>query len=230
MDREAKRRIKSTLEEFAMRTGKSVEDGINEIAMSAGRRLAHTVQPFGLTAAKGAKFIKSIGNQVDQTWFGVNLGAYPATGDIKKAHYDQRMSGSGRKGSVKFRQFRKERGQKWLDLIDVAQKEEYKRKQQAKAGRAKGAWVSATNSIGGKRLSGVAAWIERHDKNSLGTANKTGKGMEYKVSLENRTSYLPHIQPARKVAESITFGLKNGLKRMQKVIDGEIEKANRKLS
>jgi hypothetical protein len=230
MNRETKRRLRSTIEEFALRTGKSVEDGINEIAMSAGRRLAHTVQPYGITATSGAKFVKSIGNQVDQVWFGVNLGAYPPTGDIRAAHYEQRFSGSGRKGSVKFRQFRKERGQKWLDLITVGQKEDYKRKQQAKAGRAKGAWVAATNDLGGKKLSGVAAWIARHDKSSMGTAKKTGAGLKYKAELENKTPYLTSIQPDRAVAAAVTFGLKNGMKRIQKVIDGEIRKANKKLS
>jgi hypothetical protein len=230
MNRETKRRMKSAVEEFARRTGKAAEDGINEIAMSGGKRLAHTVQPFGISAAKGEKFKKSIGNQVDQVFFGVNMGAYPATGDIKAAHYAQRVGGSGRKGSVKFRQFRKERGQKWLDLISVGEKEAYKRKEQAKAGRAKGAWVAATNDIGGKKLSGVAAWIARHDKSRTGTGKKTGDGLKYKASLENKTPYITHIQPDKAVATAIAFGLKNGMKRIQKVIDGEIKKANRKLS
>ena len=212
------------------RAGKSVEESIEVMAMSSGRQLAHTVQPYGLGSAKGAKFIKRIGNQVDQVWFGTNLGAYPSTGDIKAAHYGQRMNGD-KKGNVEYRKFRKERGQKWLDLISVGEKEAYKRKQQAKAGQAKGAWVAAANSVGKAKLSGVAAWIARHDKSSYGLSQKSGEGLKYKVSMENSTKYISYrIQPKKEVNSALRSGLKNGQKHLQHVIDGDIKKANKLLS
>tara|TARA_R110000868_G_scaffold106895_1_gene292803 strand:+ start:914 stop:1618 length:705 start_codon:yes stop_codon:yes gene_type:complete len=231
MNRETRRKFKSALEEFAMRTGKSVEDGIDEIAMSAGRELAKKVQPYGLTDTQGNKFIGNIGKQIDYAWMAVNLGAAPATGDMRAAHYAMRMAG-GRKGRGKypFPKIKKERGQRWLNLISVSEKEAYKRKQQAKAGQAKGAWVSATNKIGSTKLSGIAAWISRHDKSGYGTAKKTGEGLKYKVSMENTTPYLSSIQSNKKIAQAIAYGLKNGMKRLEKVIEGEIKKANKLLS
>lgn len=229
MDQAAKAKMRATLAEFAQLTGKSIEDGINEIAMSAGRRLAHTVQPYGLSSAKGDKFIKSVGLQVDRVFLGVNLGAYPATTDIRSAHREQRMRNTPR-GNVNKRLFRKEKGKPWLDLISTSEKEQYKRIQQAKAGQAKGAWVSATNQITKANMTGVAAWISRHSNSSYGECRKSGEGMKYKVELENKTPYLPRIQPPKAVAAALTYGLKNGYARIQKVIDKITEKANRQLS
>ena len=219
--------MEDTLQEFAKLTGKTVEDGINDIARSVARKLAEQVQPYGLKSDKGEKFKKSIGHQVDRVWFGVNMGAFPATTDMKAAHYSAR-NGS-RKGTVPHRLFRKEKGKPWLDLIPGTERDSYKRKAQAKAGRAKGAWVEAANAIGGPKLSGIADWIGRHASGGFGSASKTGKGLGYQVTLENRTPYLGRILPAATVAKSMANGLKNGFTRLQKIIDKEIEKANRTL-
>ena len=230
MNIESKRKFKSVMEEFMHRAGKSTEESIDVMAMSAGRQLAHTVQPYGLGTAKGNKFIRSIGNQVDQVWFGVNLGAYPASGDMRAAHRAQRMQGD-KKGAVGYRKFTKQRGKRWLDLISQGEKEAYKRKMQARAGQAKGAWVAAANSVGKSRLSGIAAWIARHDKSSHGTSQKAGEGLKYKVSMENTIYYLKYrVQPTKAVKSSLRLGLKNGTKHLQHIIDGEIKKANKLLS
>ena len=215
--------MEDTLQEFAKLTGKTVEDGINDIARSVARKLADRVQPYGLKSDKGEKFKKSIGHQVDRVWF----GAFPATTDMKAAHYSAR-NGS-RKGTVPHRLFRKEKGKPWLDLIPGTERDSYKRKAQAKAGRAKGAWVEAANAIGGPKLSGIADWIGRHASGGFGSASKTGKGLDYQVTLENRTPYLGRILPDATVAKSMANGLKNGFTRLQKIIEKEIEKANRKL-
>lgn len=214
--------MENTLLEFAARTGKHVEDGINEIARSAARKLAHTVQPYGLTAEKGAQFQKSIGSQVDRAWFGTNLGAFPQTTDMREAHYQAR-----RNGVVPKRLFRKEKGKPWLDLISSADRDAYKLKAQAKAGRAKGAWVEAANAIGGGKMSGVAQWILRHATGGYGEAIKSGEGLKYTVELKNRTPYLQHIQTERAIAQAVAYGLKNGFSRITKIIEKEIEKANR---
>jgi len=219
--------MEDTLQEFSRLTGKTVEDGINDIARSTARRLAQQVQPYGLKPETGAKFKESIGYQVDRAWLGVNLGAFPATTDMKAAHYAAR-NGS-RKGTVPHRLFRKEKGKPWLGLIPGTERESYKKKAQAKAGRAKAAWVEAANAIGGPKLSGIADWIGRHVGGGFGSASKTGKGLDYQVTLENRTPYLGRILPDTTVAKSMAAGLKNGFTRLQKIIEKEIEKANAKL-
>ena len=219
--------MEDTLQEFAKLTGKTVEDGINDIARSVARKLADRVQPYGLKSDKGEKFKKSIGHQVDTVWFGVTLGAFPASTDMKAAHHAARNG--ARKGTVPFRRFRKEKGNPWKELIPVTERDSYKRKMQAKAGRAKGAWIEAGNAIGGKNLSGIAEWINRHASGGFGSASKTGKGLDYQVTLENRTPYLGRILPDATVAKSMANGLKNGFTRLQKIIKKEIEKANRKL-
>jgi hypothetical protein len=222
-------KIRSTLEEFARMTGKGIEEGVKEVGMSAGRQLAQKLQPYGLKQGPGEKFIKSIGRQVDITFLGVNLGAFPANTDIKEAHFAARFKGQ-RKGTVDHRLFRKEKGQKWLNLISQSEKEQHARKQQAKAGRAKGAWVQAVNEISQKKMSNVAKWISRHDSSSYGSTKKSGDGLGFKIDVENRTPYLKYIQPSEQVAKAMAFGYKNGLARVQKIIDAETKKANKVLS
>lgn len=222
IDRASRRKMEQTLEKFAAVTGKRVEDGIEDVARSAARKLAHTVQPYGLSKSKGDKFQKSIGTQVDRAWFGTNLGAFPATTDMREAHYQAR-----RHGVVPKRLFRKEKGKPWLGLIPVTERDAYKVKAQAKAGRAKGAWVQAANDIGGPKMSGVAQWIDRHNTGGYGEAIKSGKGLEYTVELRNRTPYIESIQTTKAIAQAAAYGLKNGFKRIAKIIDKEIEKANR---
>lgn len=216
----------ATLEQFANFTGKTVEDGINDIARSVGRKLADRVQPWGLTAAKGQKFKESIGFQVDRAWFGTNLGAYPETRVMKDAHYNARTNGT-RMGAVPQRQFRKEKGKPWLRLISKDERDAYKIKAQAKAGRAKAAWIEAANDIGSEKLSGIPEWINRHVGEGYGSASKTGKGLDYTVTLHNRTPYMQRILPEKTVAQTVVTGMKNGFNRINKIIEKAIEKANR---
>ena len=217
--------MEDTLRMFAAILNKTVEDGINEMGSSVARKLADRVQPYGLKSDKGKKFIESIGRQVDRVWIGVNLGALPATSDMKTVHYAAR-NGS-RKGVVPDWQFRRQKSKPWLGLIPTSEREIYKRKVQAKAGRAKGAWIEAGNAIGGKKLSGIANWIARHAAGGYGSATKSGKELNYKLTLENRTPYMGRILPPDTVEKTVALGVKNGFNRISKTIDKAIEKANR---
>jgi len=225
IDRASRRKMEETLEEFARTTGKTVEDGVNDIARSVGRKLADRVQPWGLTAAKGQKFEKSIGHQVDRARFGTNLGGYPESRDMKQAH-NQARNGS-RRGQVTQQVFTKEKGKPWLNLISREYRDSYKLKAQEKAGRAKGAWIEAANDIGSEKLSGIPNWIKRHIGTGYGSASKVGKGMDYTVTLHNRTPYMERILPEKTVAQTVVAGMKNGFTRIQKTIEKAIEKANR---
>lgn len=225
IDRASRRKMEETLEEFARVTGKTVEDGIDDIARSVGRKLADRVQPWGLTAAKGDKFKQSIGHQVDRAWIGTNLGAFPASREMEPAH--KRARNGSRRGQVAQQIFRREKGKPWLKLISIEEREAYKKKAEGKAGRAKWAWIEAANDIGGKKLSGIPEWISRHSGSGYGSASKTGKGLNYTVTLHNRTPYMQRILPERTVAVTVVTGMKNGFTRIQKIIEKAIEKANR---
>lgn len=210
---ENERQFKRMLEEYARKSGKEVAVGIKEVALSSARELTKKVQPYGITSAKGEKFIQNIGRQVDQVYIGVNLGAYPATNDIESAHRDAR-----RNGVVRPRKFRKQQGQPWLGLIKQSEKEIYKRKQQAKAGRAKGAWVEAGNSLRIAKLSGIPKWISRNASAGYGGSDVIGTGWKTTIMLWNRTPYLRRIQKDSAVQRALADGRKNGFRRLEKIL------------
>ena len=202
-----------TIQRYSELTHKGIEEGVKEIAKSSAKRLAITVQPYGLSSKKGEKLEKSIGMQVDAVFLGVNLGAFPASTDIAAAHLAAR-----RNGKVPYRQFRKERGKPWLDLISMGKKEEYKRKIVKKAGRAKAAWVTAANAMGIGKLSGIPQWIRRHVGGSWGRVSYSGKGRNFMVTLSNMTPYIRSIQPDKTVKNALKQGMVNGYKRMETII------------
>jgi hypothetical protein len=213
LDRASRARMIKTIERYAELTNQGFEEGVREIGKSSARRLAHTVQPFGLSPTKGASLEESIGRQVDAVFLGVNLGAFPATSSISKAHLAAR-----RNGKVPYRQFRKERGKPWLDLITMGQKEEYKRKVVKKAGRAKAAWVTAGNKLKMGNLSRIPKWISRHVGNSWGDVSFIGSGVRFTIALINKTPYLRAIQPDSQIKKALKQGMINGYKRMEIII------------
>jgi hypothetical protein len=213
LDGPSRARMMRTIQRYSELAHKGIEEGAKEIAKSSARRLANNVQPFGLSAAKGAKLEKSIGMQVDAVFLGVNLGAFPASTDIAAAHMAAR-----RNGKVPYRQFRKERGKPWLNLISMGKKEEYKRKIVKKSGRAKAAWVTASNAMNIGKLSGIPRWISRHVGGSWGRVEYSGKGRNFMVTLINRTPYIRSIQPDKTIKLSLKQGMINGYKRMEIII------------
>jgi len=223
LDKASKRDMERTLKEFSRLTGKGVEQGVREISKSSARRLAGTVQPYGLTEAKGRKFMQSIGAQIDRAWYGTNIGAFPATSSMAHAHQNARNS----RGVVPQRQFRKERGKKWLGLISVGEKEAYKRKQIKKAGRAKAAWIAAGEAMGVGKITGIAKWIREDVNPSHSMARLIGKGLKSEAVLTNETPYIRPLQKDSQVASALRDGLKNGYKRMQHIIKNELKKLNK---
>jgi hypothetical protein len=210
--------LKRTLDKFSELTGKGVERGIDEMALSSARALAMKVQPYGLTANQGRKFEKSIMAQVERAWFGVNVGAYPATTDMRQAHYQARKN-----GVVPKRLFRKEKGKPWLNLIPRDEMNRYAEKQIRKAGRAKAAWITAGELLRVGKISGVARWI-REDVGSFAAATHMGKLLKAKVELANRTPYISNLQKESEIKSALATGRKNGLKRMKIIIAAELKK------
>jgi hypothetical protein len=218
IDQASKKRMIQALEEFAKATGRTVEDGIMDIARGGARRLAHTIQPYGLTKAKGTRFESSIGGQVYRAVMNSNVTG--VSGNAADAHRAKRDSqGRVPKGLQM-------RGQFQRAPVPIEERERHAKNQKAKAGRAKGAWIEAGDSIGSEKISGVAQWISRHRTGGYGRSSKSGSGLSFSVAIENKTPYLSRIQPDRTVAQSVAYALKNGFSRLQKATTKAIEKAN----
>lgn len=217
-------KFERTLAEFAAATGKTAEDGMKRIAKASCKRLASTVQPYGLKGGRLAKFQKSVALQVDRAWFGTNLGAFPATNNMKDAHYAAR-----RNGVVPSRLFRKEKGKPWLDLIPASERDTYKKIAVEKVGRAKAAWVKIANDLGKPKMSGLDNIINRHLANARGSYKLSGTGINTVIQISNETPYIKSIQYTEDVAKAATDGMKNGLKWMTITTQKTIEKANRQL-
>ena len=217
-------KFERTLAEFAEATGKTAEDGMKRIAKSSCKRLASTVQPYGLKGGRLAKFEKSVALQVDRAWFGTNLGAFPATNNMKDAHY-----GARRNGVVPKRLFRKEKGNPWLDLIPVSDRDTYKRIAVEKVGRAKAAWVRIANDLDKPKMSGLDSIITRHLAGARGSFVISGEGTQTEIKISNDTTYIKKIQYTEDVQKAALDGMKNGLKWMTITTQKNIEKANRQL-
>lgn len=224
MDKATVAKFQKTIADFVAATGKTAEEGMTRIAKSACRRLAFTVQPYGLKGGKLAKFKKSVATQVDRAWFGTNLGAFPATNNMRDAHYAARQNGSVPKGI-----FRKEKGKPWLGLIPASERDTYKKIAVNKIGRAKAAWVKIANDLGKPKMSGLDSIITQHIDDARGSKTVSGKGLTTAVKISNETTYIKKIQYTEDVAKAAADGMKNGLKWMTITTAKTIEKANREL-
>lgn len=224
MDKATVDKFEKTISDFVAATGKTAEEGMTRIAKSACRRLASTVQPYGLKGGRLAKFEKSVAAQVDRAWFGTNLGAFPATNNMRDAHLAARQNGRVRK-----QLFQKEKGKPWLDLIPASERDTYKKIAVGKVGRAKAAWVKIANDLGKPKMSGLDSIITRHLDDARGSKTVSGSGLTTAVTISNQTTYIKKIQFTEDVAKAATEGMKNGLKWMTITTQKTIEKANRQL-
>ena len=217
--------MERVISEFAETMGKTAEDGVKRMAKSSCKRLASTVQPYGLKGGgKMDRFIKSIALQVGTAYVGVNIGAYPETRSMKEAHYAARKN-----GVVPARTFRIQKGNRWKFLISETDKDAYTKQAQRKAFRVKAAWVKVANDLGKPKMSGVSPLIKRHQDNAMGSVIVSGKGMGVKVQISNDVPYAKYVQSNDDIKASTMEGMKNGLKYMQTTTAKTIEKANRAL-
>jgi|TARA_R110000823_G_scaffold182053_1_gene314899 hypothetical protein len=220
LTRESRRETERLLEKYSKITGKGVEDGIKEVGKSVAKRLAITVQPFGINSSKGKKFMESIGHQVDRVFVGVNMGYLPRN-SIASAHAAARRDGSvPRRKSA----YRSKAGHRWKNIISMGDKEQYKRKVQAHAGIAKSGWITAGEMLGAGKITGVAKWIRRHVGKG-GKSRVSGRGMKAVIELENTTGYIRSIQNDRAVQSAIKTGYSNGYKRLVHIIKQAEKKA-----
>jgi hypothetical protein len=208
----------NTLRQLEAITGKSVETGIKEMALSTARALATKMQPYGVSGGgKAKKFQENIEKQITQVFIGVNLGEYPETTNLESAHRSAR-----RRGRVRGEKITKEGGKRWKWLIDDNQKKRVVDDKQAKAGRAKAGWITAGNSLGVGKISRIGRWIDRHVGKGYGESRVTGKRLRAKVELENRTPYLSFLQKERDVRAALKEGREKGLLRLKIILSKDI--------
>ena len=220
MDRKSKRRFEKALSDFADHTGKSVEHGIKQIAKATGKRLAHTVQPYGTKINdKGEAFEKSIGAQVQRALINSNV-----TGGSRNAarEHQQRRDRRGRvpKSLVT------EGSSKWSP-ISLGEMQDLEKKKRKNAGLAKGGWIEAADSIGVGKLTNIGQWIARHRSRGYGSSSIKGKGIKTKVWLTNEVPYIHKAQKDRARAQAIATGQIHGYKEIKKIVEALIKKASR---
>lgn len=220
IDRESRRKMEQTLTRFSEVSGKTVEQGIQSIAKIAARRLAMRTQRWGMD--HGPKWESAIEKQVSQVWIGVNLGHYPLNSNMKQAHNSIR-----RYGHVPHDKIEKRKGDRWQFHISERDKESLIRELQKKLGRAKAAWITAGQKVDGKPLSRIPKWISRHVGSTHGKGGTTGKGLDVKVEIENDTYLNSRLLPEKEVGAAALYAMRSGFRTMQKIIDKEVEKANR---
>lgn len=213
-----KTRFENQLKRFAEATGKTVEEGLEQTAEGVGKRLIHTVQPYGINAKVGDKFAMSIAKQVNRA--------------IRHAN----VSGQDGSAAVVHKQNRNSEGQVPRDLntagqfkrspVERGETDALIKRKMENAGIAKGAWFAATNQISSKKIGGVAKWITRHENSGYGSCSKSGKGLSYKITLTNSTPYIERVQSTGDVEKSISTGYKNFIKWLDRQIQKQIQKAN----
>lgn len=212
---------KQLLRKFEKYTGKGIEEGIEQIARSSAKGLAGTVQPYGMSEKVGRKFMESIEMQVRQVYIGINLGYYELKGTLEQTYQSLR-----RNGVVRHRRFRTRADKRWQFKVQEGELNRLVRKQVAKAGKAKAAWISAGNKVGKTKISGVRKWISRHVNTGYASSTHMERGLSHTVELHNQTPYLKSIQDSRGLATGLRRGRANGIRSLKRAIDYQIKKLN----
>jgi len=206
---------KKLLKLYEKHLGKGVADGVKQMAADSAVSLAMRVQPYGLKDEKMKIFQKNIGRQVDFAAYAVRVGqAFGAT-NIEDGHNKLR-----RNGSIKLTRMRKAKA---VNQVPQGEVEQYKRKQVAKAGRAKGGWIDCAKKLGSK-LSKVGTIIKKQSNGAWGFVSGVGTPI---ITMVNLTPYLTGPQKDKDVRYALAQGRKNGLKHIAKQIRGAIKKAER---
>ena len=219
IDKKSQRQAERILEDFAKRAGIHVDDVINGMARSSAKNMAISVQPFGLKATTGKKFAGSIAKQVSRAIRNANVtGRGGSAEDVHKSVRDSR-------GRVS--RDLETSGQYKRKPVDFSERDALIKKQIGKSGRAKGAWIEAGDKVTGKKTTGVASWISRHRKEGYGDARKSGDGINYAVEISNKTPYIRKFQPQEMIDQSVEKGVASEMRRLERLIKKEIEKANR---
>ena len=217
IDRATQRKMEDTLRKFAAATGKTVEDGINQIARGGAKQMAIKVQPYGINGKTKDMLQGLVAKQAHRAISNANVQGIQGT--AASVHNKAR----DRRGRVP--KDLATRGQYKRSPISFSERNAHVDKQVKKIGQAKAAWIEAGEKVDGTKIT-VQKWLRTHVGGGFGSATKKGKGMGYSVELENSTPYIKSIQFTEDTAAAVAAALKNGFKWMQTTIAKEIEKAN----
>jgi hypothetical protein len=220
MDPATLRKMEEVLKNFAEATGKTVEDGINQIARGGAKRLATKVQPFGLGSNTQEKLHKVVAKQAHRAIINANVQGIQGT--AASVHTKAR----DRRGRVP--KDLQTRGQFKRSPISFSERNAHVDKTVKKIGQAKAAWIEAGEKVDGTKIT-VLKWLRTHVGNGFGSATKNDKGINYSVTLQNSTPYIGSIQFTEDTAAAEADAYVNGFKWMQTTIDKHIEKANQEL-
>lgn len=226
IDRVTQARMEKVLRDFAATTGKTVEESIKRMAKSACKRLAETVQPYGMGGGKlGSKnldkFMGSIAKQVVRAVRNANIEGNAAT--AAAAHRSRR----DRSGQVP--RDLKTQGRFNQSPIAFSDVDRQIKKAQSKAFLSKAAWVKAGDELGKPKMAKVDRRIRKNIPNAPGGFTSSGKDIETKITIFNHVPYADRIQSNSDVKASAMEGMKNGLAYMQTTTKKTIEKANREM-
>ena len=220
MDPATLRKMEEVLKNFAEVTGKTVEDGMNQIARGGAKRLATKVQPFGLGSETQQKLQKVVAKQAHRAIINANVEGIQ--GDAASVHTKARdHRGRVPRGLLTEGKYKR-------SPISVSERNAYVDKVVKKIGIAKAAWIEAGEEIDGTKIT-VLKWLRTHVGNGFGSATKKDKGMNYSVTLENSTPYIGSIQFTEDSAAALADAYKNGFRWMETTIEKHIEKANQDL-
>ena len=210
IDPASARQFRSEVELFARATGKTVDEVVIELARSAGKQLAHKVPPWGLNAQVGKRFEGSVAKQVNRAVRAANVGTVNGS-TADEAHARARDS----RGQVP--KMLRTKGKYVRNPIPVSDKERLVDKKQEAAGAAKGAWIAAVMQISGKRITGVARWITRHQRHGRSTVMR--RGINTEITLTNEIRYIQRLQTPAMVKMALRQAYQNTLRFMQRKIE-----------
>lgn len=219
LDAASKRKVEDIIAKFVQATGKTAEDGIQQIARIGAKQLAIKVQPYGLTGKAKEMLHGIVAKQAHRAISNANVRGIEGT--ASSVHLKARRNGRvPRDLETKGRFHRKP--------ISFEERNAHVDAQVKKIGRAKAAWIEAGEKITGEKIS-VQKWIRSAMGGGYGNAIKTGKGMDHTVELQNNIPYVGKIQFTQDTQSAITTAMKSGFKWIKMTTDKEIEKANRAL-
>jgi hypothetical protein len=196
LDPQSVRVFRIRLAEYSKGTGKTIQQSMDMLGKSCAKELAVMVQPYGISAKHGAAFQASIGKQVARAVRAANVAGTPGSADL--VHQNVRTKGQVPRGL-------KTQGQFNRKPITLEDKNQLVNEKQAKAGKAKGAWIAAGEAIDGKKMQGIAKWIRRHAMRN-GIAKIKSEGMGSVIYLTNSLSYIDKIQPKSVIDTALKRG------------------------
>lgn len=218
IDRATKRKMERVISDFAKATNQTAEDGIRRIAVLGARQLATKVQPYGITGEARKLLHGAAAAQSHRAISNANVEGIQ--GDAASVHLRARKGGRVPRDISTRGRFKR-------SPISFAERNQHVDKQVKKVGRAKAAWIEAGESTGEKIT--VQKWLRQNIGGGYGSATTRGKGIEYTVTLNNKTPYIRKIQFPQDVAAAVVAAMKNSFKGMITSTQKAIEKANRSL-